>query len=119
MRRLNLPAFFGTFPIKARRSSGVSGASVPDGGQPLACRVMFRPSPRVLVPEKRGSCASSLFSSLWSTAHCRQAPEEVLVQALVPEAPVQALDEAVLDGLAGRNVAPRDAALLLPAQDRV
>jgi hypothetical protein len=52
-------------------------------------------------------------------AACRgHATEQVLVEALVPEAAVQALDEAVLDGLAGRDVVPLDADVLLPKQDR-
>ena len=36
----------------------------------------------------------------------RQAPEQVLVQALVAQAPVQAFSEAVLLRLAGRDVMP-------------
>ena len=52
-------------------------------------------------------------------AGVRQAPEEVLVEALVPEAPVQALDEAVLLRLAGRDGVPLDATFLLPAQHRM
>ena len=46
-------------------------------------------------------------------AGVRQAPEEVLVQALVPESSVQALDEAVLLRLARSDVVPLDAAILL------
>jgi hypothetical protein len=49
----------------------------------------------------------------------RQAMEHVLVEALVTEAPVEALDESVLDRLSGRDVVPSDAAFLLPAHDGV
>ena len=49
----------------------------------------------------------------------RQATEHVLVEALVAEAPVEALDESVLDRLTRRDVVPSDAAFLLPAQDGV
>jgi len=38
----------------------------------------------------------------------------VLVEALVAEAPVEALDESVLDRLTLRNVVPSDAAFFLP-----
>ena len=48
-----------------------------------------------------------------------QASEEVLVEALVAEAAVQALDEAVLLRLAGSDVVPFDPTILLPVQDRV
>ena len=44
--------------------------------------------------------------------------EEVLVEALVAEAAVQALDEAVLRRLSRRNVVPFDAPIFLPLQDR-
>lgn len=44
--------------------------------------------------------------------------EHVLVQAFVPEAAVQALDEAVLHGLAWCDVVPLDPAIFLPLQDR-
>jgi hypothetical protein len=47
----------------------------------------------------------------------RQAVEHVLVEALVAEAPVEALDKSVLDRLCGRDVVPSDAEFLLPAQD--
>ena len=43
----------------------------------------------------------------------------MLVQAFVAETPVQALDKGVLHGLARRDVMPADAAVLLPAQDRM
>ena len=55
--------------------------------------------------------------SIDDPAGLRQAPEQVLVEALVAEASVQALDEAVLLGLAGGDVVPLDSAFLLPAQD--
>jgi hypothetical protein len=48
-----------------------------------------------------------------------QPDEEVLVQAFVPEPAVEALHEAVLHGLARRDVVPLDMALLLPLQDGV
>ena len=44
----------------------------------------------------------------------RQAMVHVLVEALVTEAPVEALDESVPDRLSGRDVVPSDAPLLLP-----
>ena len=49
----------------------------------------------------------------------RQAPEQMLIQALVAQAPVQALDKAVLLRLAGGDVVPRDRTLLLSAKDGV
>ena len=48
-----------------------------------------------------------------------QPGEEVLVQAFVAEPAVEALHEAVLHGLARRDVVPLDMALLLPLQDGV
>ena len=45
--------------------------------------------------------------------------EDVLVEALVTEAPVEALDKSVLDRLSGRDVVPSDAAFFLPAHDGV
>lgn len=48
-----------------------------------------------------------------------QAGEQVLVEALVPQAAVEALDEAVLHGFAGCDVVPFDLPVLLPRQDRV
>jgi nitrogen fixation/metabolism regulation signal transduction histidine kinase len=44
---------------------------------------------------------------------------EVLVQTLVPEFAVEALQEAVLHRFAGRDVVPGDAALRRPFQHRV
>lgn len=46
-----------------------------------------------------------------------QAAEAVLVEALVTQAPVQALDKGILDRLAGRDVVPFDAAILPPLWD--
>jgi hypothetical protein len=43
----------------------------------------------------------------------------VFVQAFVPEPPIEALDEAVLHRLAGRDVVPLDADGLRPAQHGV
>ena len=48
----------------------------------------------------------------------RQAREQGLVQTLVPEPGVEALDEPVLLGLAGRDVMPFHVPLFRPAQDR-
>ena len=48
-----------------------------------------------------------------------QAMEHVLVEALVAEPPVEALNESVLNRLSGRDIVPSDAAFLLPAQDGV
>ena len=45
--------------------------------------------------------------------------EEVLVEALVTQAAVEALHKAVLHRLAGRNVVPFDTAVLLPSQHSV
>jgi hypothetical protein len=42
----------------------------------------------------------------------------VRIEALVAEATVQALDEAVLHRLARRDVVPLDLAIFLPLQDR-
>jgi len=42
--------------------------------------------------------------------------EQVLVEALVPQPPVKAFDEAVLHRLARRDVVPVDAMVLLPFQ---
>ena len=47
----------------------------------------------------------------------RQAAEQVLIEALVAEAAIQALDEAVLHWLARRDVVPLDGLVLLPVQD--
>ena len=46
-----------------------------------------------------------------------EAGEDRLVQELVPEPGIEALDESVLIGLARRDVVPLDAPLLRPAQD--
>ncbi len=46
-----------------------------------------------------------------------EAAEQGLVQALVSQPPVEALDEGVLGRLAGRDIVPLDPALLRPAQD--
>ena len=47
-----------------------------------------------------------------------QAGEDRLVQALIPESRVEALDKPVLLRLARRDVVPLDLAFLRPAQDR-
>jgi hypothetical protein len=44
--------------------------------------------------------------------------EQRLVQAFVPEPPVEAFHEAVLHRLSRRDVVPVDAPLLAPSQDR-
>ncbi|KIT98651.1 hypothetical protein QU38_02935, partial [Staphylococcus aureus] len=46
-----------------------------------------------------------------------QRREQRLVEAFVPQAPVEALDEAVLHRLARRDVMPLDLTFLRPAQD--
>jgi hypothetical protein len=43
----------------------------------------------------------------------------VLVEALVTETAIEALDEAVLHGLAGGDVVPLDEAIFLPCEDGV
>ena len=48
-----------------------------------------------------------------------QAPKDVFVEALIPEAAVEAFDKGVLDRLSGGDVVPSNAAFLLPAQDGV
>lgn len=48
-----------------------------------------------------------------------QVGEQVLVEALVPQAAIEAFHEAVLHRLSRRDVVPLDVALLLPLQDRV
>ena len=45
--------------------------------------------------------------------------EQVFVEALVAQATVEAFDEAILHRFAWRDVAPFDAALLLPGQDSI
>ena len=50
-------------------------------------------------------------SELKRVPDCRQAPEEMLVQAFVAQAADQALDQAVLHGLARCGVVPGNAAL--------
>ena len=65
-------------------------------------------------------CCRSL-TSIPSTDPPRfgQAGEEMFVEALVAQAAVEALDKAVLHGLARCDVVPANAAFLLPAQDSV
>lgn len=50
-------------------------------------------------------------------ASLRQAGEEALIEALVAQPAIEALDEAVLRRLAGRNVVPFHAPFFLPGQD--
>ena len=45
--------------------------------------------------------------------------EQMFVEALVAQAAVEALDEAILHGFAWRDVVPFDTAVLLPGQDGV
>ena len=45
-----------------------------------------------------------------------QQGEQRLVEKLIPETPVEALDEAVLHGLVGSDVVPLDARALAPVQ---
>lgn len=45
--------------------------------------------------------------------------KQMLIETLVPEPAVEALDEAILHRLARRDVVPLDAALLLPFEHRV
>tara|TARA_B100001765_G_C19280396_1_gene239649 strand:+ start:222 stop:419 length:198 start_codon:yes stop_codon:yes gene_type:complete len=46
-----------------------------------------------------------------------QVGEQMLVEALVAQAAIKALDEAVLHGLPRRDVMPLDLAILLPFQN--
>ena len=48
-----------------------------------------------------------------------QVGEQMLVEALVPQSAVEALDEAILHRLARCDVVPFDAVLLLPSKDGV
>ena len=48
-----------------------------------------------------------------------QAGKDVLIEALITQPADQTLDECVLHRLAGRNVVPADAAILLPTHHRV
>ncbi len=48
-----------------------------------------------------------------------QTGEQVLVQAFIPQSPIEGHDEAVLHRLTGRDVVPFDLSGLLPRQDRV
>lgn len=52
------------------------------------------------------------------TACSSHAAEQALVETFVAKAAVQALHEAVLGGLTGRDVVPLDAIVLLSLQDR-
>ena len=45
-----------------------------------------------------------------------QAHKQVLVQALIPKAAIEALHEAVLHRFAGRDVVPVDAGVLAPSE---
>lgn len=45
--------------------------------------------------------------------------EQMLIKALVAEAAIEAFDETVLLRLARRDIVPGDAAIFLPAQDRM
>ncbi len=48
-----------------------------------------------------------------------KAEEQSFVQQLVPHPPVEALHEAVLHGLSGRDVMPVDGMVLRPGKDRM
>ncbi len=47
------------------------------------------------------------------------AVEQVLVEALIPETPVERFNEPILHWLARRDVVPFDAAILLPFEDGI
>jgi hypothetical protein len=51
-------------------------------------------------------------------AHMGEAPEDFFIKELVPQASVEAFDESVLRRLAGRNIMPADAVLVLPFEHR-
>ena len=51
-------------------------------------------------------------------ARLGQRREDLLIQALIPEAGVEALDESVLLRLAGGDVMPLDAGSVRPVEDR-
>ena len=48
-----------------------------------------------------------------------EAAEEMLIEAFILQSAVDALDKAILHGLAWLNVMPLNSALLLPLQDGV
>jgi hypothetical protein len=82
-------------------------------------------------PVGKGETGESVEARLWSLSvvvdlpelervpSCWQASEQVLVQGFVTQAADQALDQAILHGLAGRDVVPGHTPLRLPAEDRV
>ena len=45
--------------------------------------------------------------------------EKMLIEALIAQATVEAFDEGVLGGLAGRDIVPLDLGVLDPFEDRV
>jgi hypothetical protein len=71
-----------------------------NGGSPRAARRCDLPA--------RGSVTSGL----------RQR-EQRPVEELIPKTAVEALDEAILHRLAGRDIMPFDAGLICPCEDRV
>ena len=52
-------------------------------------------------------------------ASMAQGIEEVLIQTLISEAPVEALDKTILHRLSGSNVMPLNLAVMLPLEDRI
>ncbi len=48
-----------------------------------------------------------------------EAPEQMLIDTLVPHPAVEALHKTVLHRLAGRDVVPFDATILLPGEHRI
>src|SRR5947209_12854772 len=70
-------------------------------------KARMRPVMVVVDPPSLNDLASSV-----------QAAEQVLVEAFVAEATIEALDEAILHRLARSNVVPFNGVILLPLQDR-
>src|SRR5438309_9048303 len=70
-------------------------------------KARMRPVMVVVDPPSLNDLASSV-----------QAAEQVLVEAFVAEATIEALDEAILHRLARSDVVPFNGVILLPLQDR-
>lgn len=72
------------------------------------------------APSPVAGCRRDYTSAFFDDATRRgHAAEQVLIEAFVPEAAVQSLDEAILSRLSRRDLMPFDAGVLLPLQDRL
>src|ERR1051325_5890330 len=72
----------------------------------------------VLRSSQPGNRRRKLYPKRSSLAASEQVCEQVLVEALVTQASVEAFHEAILHRFAGRDVVPFDAVLLLPGPQR-